>query len=118
MKRRQVPHGKQHMQPYQCQQPVKEIVYPVQNNVVHKCSEEVVKHIHPMHTTVVNHHLIKNEHLYPHTTSVENTYEEIEMYNNGAPGGNQVAGATAPGMGFGPQHQNNKYCNKRRRMRP
>lgn|SRR5690625_3638554 len=116
MKWQQGSFGKQKMHPNQCQQPVKEIVYPVQNNVVHKCTEEVVKHIHPMHTTVVNHHLIKNEHLYPHTTSVENTFDEVDMFGNGMPGGGQVAGAMTPGFGHG-QHKHHKKCWKKgRRM--
>lgn len=75
-----------------CQQPSNEIVYPVKENVVNCCTEETVKHIHPSHTTVKNHHLIKNEHYYPHTTSTENFVNEVD-----------VQGASAgPGMGMGP----------------
>lgn len=92
----------------------KEIVYPVKQNVVHCCSEEVVKHIHPSHTTVVNHHLVKNVHEYPHSTSVANTCNEVDIYGGSyqttppmgmGPGmagpGSQVAGAmTPPGYGM------------------
>lgn len=116
MMRWQVPFGKQHKRPCQCQQPVKEIVHPVQNNVVHKCSEEVVKHVHPMHTTVVNHHHIKNKHIYPQTTSVKNTFSEVDVFNNGPQAGlNQVAGAMMPEKGFGHHPSKNKYCHKKRR---
>lgn len=85
------------MMPCNCQQPVKEIVYPVKEDVVHKCSEETVKHIHPSHTTIVNHHLVKNEHLFPHTTSVVNTFDEMNvMGTSTGPSG------MGPGAGFGP----------------
>lgn len=50
----------------------KTIVDPVMNNVQHTYSEEVIEHIHPVHTTVVNHHKVKNVHAYPHTTSFAN----------------------------------------------
>ncbi|MFP7477400.1 CotD family spore coat protein [Terribacillus saccharophilus] len=50
----------------------KTIVDPVINNVQHTYSEEVIEHIHPVHTTVVNHHKVKNVHMYPHTTSYAN----------------------------------------------
>lgn len=92
------------MKPCGCPRPncgcnVKEIVYPVKENVVECFSEETVKHVHPSHTTVVNHHLVKNEHVYPHSTSYENTYNEIDV--QGAPGpGGQVGGAMSPGMGM------------------
>lgn len=110
----------------------KQVVHPVKENVVHCCSEEVVNHIHPSHTTVMNHHLVKNVHEFPHSTSVANTFNEVDVlgpaYNTprppmGAPTsvagamsppygpgmagpgmGGQVAGATSPGMqmGYGP----------------
>src|SRR5690625_4867126 len=79
------------MKPCHCQKPAKEIVYPVKENVIHKCTEETVKHIHPSHTTIVNQHLVKNEHLFPHTTSVENTYDEVDV----------MGAQTGPGMGPG-----------------
>jgi len=90
-----------------CQKP---IVHPVKENVVHCCTEETVQHVHPSHTTVMNHHLVKNEHFFPHTTSTENTFQEVDVYGGprppfGAGPGNQVAGATSPGQqgqGMGP----------------
>lgn len=90
------------IKPCHCQKPAKEIVYPVKENVIHKCTEETVKHIHPSHTTVVNHHLVKNEHLFPHTTSVENTYDEVDVM--GAQTGPGMGPGAGPGFGpgFGP----------------
>lgn len=71
---------RRHRRPCGCHNPVKEIVHPVKENVVHCCSEETVKHVHPSHTTVMNHHLIKNEHVYPHSTSYQNTVNEVDVY--------------------------------------
>lgn len=102
------------MMPCNCQQAVKEIVYPVKEDVVHKCSEETVKHIHPTHTTVVNHHLVKNEHLFPHTSSVVNTFDEMDVMGASTgpsglgPGtglGPGMAPGMGPGMGAGPGSQ-------------
>lgn len=86
------------------------IVHPVRENVVHRCTEETVKHVHPSHTTVMNHHLIKNKHFFPHTTSTENTCKEVDVYGGsrppfGAGPGGQVAGVAGPGMGMGPGGQ-------------
>lgn len=87
--------------------PAQEIVYPTKEEVVKTYSEETVKHIHPIHTTVVNCHTVKNEHLYPHTTSYENVVNEVEVGDGGSvagvtdgfgPGGS-VGGAGSPGFG-------------------
>lgn len=40
----------------------KTIVHPPRNRYVHTSSESVVNHIHPVHTTYINHHVIKNHH--------------------------------------------------------
>ncbi len=87
-----------------CGCPTNQVVHPTQENVVHQCSEETVQHIHPSHTTVVNHHLIKNQHVYPHSTSVQNTVNSVDEFGGAfnvpaAPG--QVAGAFDPGLGAG-----------------
>ncbi|QTM99618.1 spore coat protein [Sediminibacillus dalangtanensis] len=82
----------------------KQIVYPTQENVVHHCTEETVEHIHPSHTTIMNHHLVKNQHVYPHSTSVGNTVDSVDQYGgsfNVPP--NQVAGAATPPGGPGNQ---------------
>lgn len=97
--------------------PTKEIVYPTKEEVVKTYSEETVKHIHPVHTTVVNCHTIKNEHLYPHTTSYENVVNEVD---DGS--GNSVAGVTDDyGQGYGRPSCHSGYkggrkqCGRRRR---
>ncbi|HLR71352.1 MAG TPA: spore coat protein [Pseudogracilibacillus sp.] len=78
---------------------VNKVVHPVKENVVHNCTEEVVEHVHPSHTTVMNHHLVKNKHVFPHSTSVANTYNSVDEYGGSfnVPG-NQVGGAMSPGM--------------------
>src|SRR5690625_1499637 len=89
---------------HNCGSPVKEICHPVNQNVFHCNSEETIKHVHPSHTTVVNHHLINNEHVYPHSTSVDNTFSEVDVYGGSfntppvGPGGpgSQVGGAMRP----------------------
>lgn len=85
----------------------KEIVHPVKQNVVNCCTEETVNHIHPSHTTVVNHHLIKNNHIFPHSTSVQNQVNSVDVYGgsfNTPP--NQVGGAMqGPGSGMGMNNQ-------------
>lgn len=88
-----------------CKCPV--CVYPTKVNNVHTCSESTVKHIHPSHTNVINHHTIKNVHEYPHSTSFHNVTNSVDIqgpsYQVPAPSG--VMGAqTCPGFGpgFGP----------------
>lgn len=127
---------KRHRKHCNCQ---KQIVYPVKENVVHCCTEETVKHVHPSHTTVMNHHLVKNEHVYPHSTSVQNTFNQVDVNGGGRPPfgggpGNQVAGASnqnspmtgqmglgaqqnQPGMGCGCRPQRNHHCRRRNRCR-
>lgn len=107
-----------------CQRPVREIVHPVKENVVHCCTEETVCHVHPSHTTVVNHHLIRNEHVYPHTTSHRNTVNEVDVQGTSTgpgsgqggfqQGGNQVGGAMNHGK---KNHGCNCHSCKRRRRR-
>ncbi|WP_026909176.1 CotD family spore coat protein [Paucisalibacillus globulus] len=87
------------------------IVYPTKHNVVHHCTEETIQHVHPSHTTVMNHHLIKNNHVFPHSTSVQNTVNSVNQFGGAfnvpagpgmmGPGPGQVAGAMSPGMGPG-----------------
>ncbi|WP_188456335.1 spore coat protein [Virgibacillus oceani] len=88
------------------------IVHPVRQNVVDCCTEDVVEHVHPSHTTVRNHHLTRNRHVYPHSTSVQNTFNSVDEFGGafnvpsppqGVAGAmspespNQVAGAMSPG---------------------
>src|SRR5699024_642234 len=100
-----------------CQTCSQQIIYPTKHNKVDTFSENVVEHIHPSHTSVVNHHLVKNKHLYPHSTSYHNTCNSVDMHSPPfpAPPPGQVAGAMtpppAPGQvagamspGWGPGH--------------
>lgn len=77
-------------------------------------SESTVNHVHPSHTTVMNHHTVKNNHVFPHSTSVQNTTNSVDNYggsfNVPAGPGNQVAGANYPGMGPGNQHHGPNHC--------
>lgn len=83
-----------------CQKGPKQIIHPVKENVVHNCTEETIEHIYPSHTTVMNHHVINNKHMYPHSTSVENTCNSVDKYGKpfNVPG-NQVGGAMDQGKG-------------------
>lgn len=93
------------------------VVHPTKHNVVHHCTEETIQHVHPSHTTIMNHHLIKNNHVFPHSTSVQNTVNSVDQFGGAfnvpsgpgmmgpGPGPGQVAGAMDPGMmgpGMGP----------------
>ncbi len=55
------------------------IVHPPKNCYVNKFSSTLVPHIHPTKTTVVNHHIMKHTHLYPHSTSFANTYQNVDI---------------------------------------
>ncbi|QXE00231.1 CotD family spore coat protein [Terribacillus sp. DMT04] len=70
-----------HCPPHPVHCGTKTVVDPVMNNVQHTYSQEVIEHIHPVHTTVVNHHKVNNVHMYPHTTSFANeeTCEETHL---------------------------------------
>lgn len=86
-------------------QACKTIVYPTKHNCVNQFSESTVNHVHPSHTTVMNHHMVKNNHIFPHSTSVQNTSNSVNQYGGSfeVPAPNQVAGAYNPpgGMGMG-----------------
>ncbi|MBB6452249.1 spore coat protein D [Salirhabdus euzebyi] len=59
--------------------PVETVVYPTKHCVKNTHSVNEVNHVHPAHTTVVNHHLQKNKHYFPHTTSFANTYDAVNI---------------------------------------
>ncbi|MCT2537343.1 spore coat protein [Aquibacillus koreensis] len=63
-----------------CGCPEETVVYPTNYNQVDTCSENTVKHVHPSHTNVVNHHLQKNVHVYPHSTSFANEVDSVNVY--------------------------------------
>jgi spore coat protein D len=46
------------------------IIHPPQCCVQHHFDATIVPHIHPSHTTHVNHHLFQHQHYFPHTESV------------------------------------------------
>jgi spore coat protein D len=48
------------------------IVYPTKCCVQNFHDTTIVPHIHPSHTTNVNHHLYQHNHYFPHTESVVN----------------------------------------------
>jgi spore coat protein D len=48
------------------------IVHPTKCCVNHNCCNYVVPHIHPTHTTTVNHHMYQHQHYFPQTQSVVN----------------------------------------------
>lgn len=83
-----------------------EIVYPVRENVEHICSEETVRHIHPSHTTVVNHHTIRNEHFYPETRSYEREVNETNVHGVQDRRDNDVRGASFS------ERDRGSHCNK------
>lgn len=86
-----------HGNPCGCQP--RRIVHPVKQNCVHCCSESVVEHIHPEHTTFMNHHVVKNKHIFPKTASVQNTCSSVDM-NCGSP---QMPAMQDPAFGQGNQ---------------
>ncbi len=45
------------------------VIHPTQELVNHTFSTTVVPHIHPVHTTTVNHHMYQHKHYCPHTAS-------------------------------------------------
>ena len=84
----------------------KTIVHPTKYNCVNQYSESTVNHVHPSHTTIMNHHTVKNNHVFPHSTSVQNTTNSVDTYGgsfNVPSGPNQVGGAMSPGNGPGNQ---------------
>jgi spore coat protein D len=69
------------------------IVHPTKCCVQNNYSETIVPHIHPQHTTIVNHDFYKHQHYFPQTQSVDNevTHQHFNVYGQ----------APAPGFGFG-----------------
>ncbi|MRG88288.1 spore coat protein CotD [Salinibacillus xinjiangensis] len=56
--------------------PAQNVVYPTKHCVKNNYIPHEVNHIHPTHTTIQNHHMVKNKHFYPHTQSVVNTVNQ------------------------------------------
>lgn len=45
------------------------VIHPTTNIVNHTFSATVVPHIHPVHTTTINHHMYQHKHYCPQTAS-------------------------------------------------
>ncbi|MCY9369445.1 CotD family spore coat protein [Bacillus haynesii] len=78
------------------------IVHPTQCCYNHTQSKTVVPHIHPQHTTNVNHQHFQHVHYFPQTQSAVNQASHQHFVSLGAgmmPGPGAMPG---PGMGMGP----------------
>jgi spore coat protein D len=81
------------------------IVHPTKCCVQNNYAETIVPHIHPQHTTIVNHDFYKHQHYFPQTQSVENevTHQHFNVYGQPTPGFGGFGGPRPrPGFGFGP----------------
>src|SRR4051794_29385528 len=63
------------------------VIHPTKQLVNHTFSTTVVPHIHPVHTTTVNHHMYQHKHYCPHTASCaeECCNQHIDCCNPCAP---------------------------------
>ncbi|TWE06141.1 spore coat protein D [Neobacillus bataviensis] len=63
------------------------VIHPTQQIVNHTFSTTVVPHIHPVHTTTVNHHMYQHKHYCPQTASCaeECCNQHIDCCNTCAP---------------------------------
>ena len=73
------------------------IVHPTKCCVNHTFQNNIVPHIHPSHTTTVNHINFQHVHSFPHTQSVVNEVTNQQFV--AAPGPVGPAGFGAPGVG-------------------
>nr|WP_042355307.1 CotD family spore coat protein [Bacillus rubiinfantis] len=81
------------------------VIHPTTNYVNHTFSKTVVPHIHPVHTTTVNHHMFEHKHYCPHTSSCceDVCNQHVNCCNPCAPGGGMpTTGFGMGGAGFGP----------------
>lgn len=90
------------------------IIHPTKHCCANTYSETIVPHIHPQHTTIVNHEHFQHQHYFPQSTSVVNQVTNQQFAaagpgpvprpgfgGYGAPGGYGVPGGY-PGFGPGP----------------
>jgi spore coat protein D len=77
------------------------VVHPTKCLVNHTFSTTVVPHIHPVHTTTVNHHNFQHKHYCPQTQSAVSdvTHQQFDCCGPGMGAGPGIGG---PGYGFGP----------------
>ncbi|MGG1675186.1 CotD family spore coat protein [Neobacillus sp. NRS-1170] len=83
------------------------VIHPTQNIVNHTFSSTVVPHIHPVHTTTINHHLFQHKHYCPQTASCaeEVCNQQINCCNPCAPVmpvSNALPNVVPGGPGFAP----------------
>ena len=79
------------------------IVYPTKCCVQHYHDTTIVPHIHPSHTTHVNHHMYQHNHYFPHTESVVNEVSNQQFICPPGPGVPPFPGpGAAPFPGQGP----------------
>ncbi|QPC46657.1 spore coat protein [Mangrovibacillus cuniculi] len=74
------------------------VVHPTKCCVTHSFDEVIVPHIHPTHTTNVNHTLYKHQHYFPQTASNVNEVSNQQFNCGGNPPGPGFPGAAAPGF--------------------
>lgn len=76
------------------------VVHPTKCCVNNTFQNNIVPHIHPTHTTTVNHINFQHQHYFPHTQSVANqvTHQNVVA----APAGPAPFGAPAAPFGAGP----------------
>lgn len=85
------------------------VVHPTQQCVNNNFSNNVVPHVHPSHTTNVNHINFDHIHYFPHTQSTVNQVTNQQFYGGSGPvpfgqgfGGPRPRPGFGPGMGMGP----------------
>ena len=78
------------------------IVHPTKCCVNHTCVNNMVPHVHPSHTTTVNHINYQHQHHFPHTQSVVNEVTSSDIGPVPGPYHLQHQVLEGPGPGFGP----------------
>ncbi|WP_236560886.1 CotD family spore coat protein [Pontibacillus sp. HMF3514] len=76
--------------------PAQQKVYPTKQCVKHNFFQQEVDHIHPTHTTNVNHVNVLNKHFFPQSQS---DVTQVSQQNVNMGPGSQVAGASTGPMG-------------------
>jgi spore coat protein D len=71
------------------------VIHPTKQIVNHTFSTTVVPHIHPTHTTTINHHMFQHKHYCPQTVSAAQDccHQHINCCPGGMPAPTAVAGA-------------------------
>jgi spore coat protein D len=76
------------------------VIHPTTNFVNHTFSTTVVPHIHPVHTTTINHHMFQHKHYCPETASCcEDVCNQHINCCNPCAGGPMGPGFGGPGFG-------------------